>query len=87
MLKVKTLPPSKHYFPWDIMILDEGYEGYTFIIAVYVNKRRSICNIINNMNHHITLSTHLYYIIMEKQKQYWITFVPFSAIEPKLPCA
>jgi hypothetical protein len=69
MLKVNTLRPSKHYFPWDIMILDEGHEGRTFIITVYVNKR-SIGNIRNNMNYHITLLIHLYYIIMEKQKQY-----------------
>jgi hypothetical protein len=67
MLKVNTLRPSKHYFPWDIIILDEGHEGHTFIIAVYVNKRWSICNIRNNMNHHITLLTHLHYIIMENR--------------------
>jgi hypothetical protein len=67
MLKVNTLRPSKHYFPWDIMILDEGHEGRTFIIAVYVNKRRSIGNIRNNMNSHITLLIHLYYILWKNR--------------------
>jgi hypothetical protein len=66
MSKVNTLRPSKHYFPWDIMILDEGQEGHTFIITIYVNKRGSIYNIRNNMNYHITLLTRLHYIIMEK---------------------
>jgi hypothetical protein len=41
MLNVNALRPSKHYFPLD-RSSDEGHEGYTFIIAVYVNKRRSI---------------------------------------------
>jgi hypothetical protein len=35
MLNVKILRPSKHYFPWDIMIFDEGYEGHTFISTTY----------------------------------------------------
>jgi hypothetical protein len=70
MLKVNALCPSKHYFSWDIMILDEGHEEHTFIIAIYVNKRGSICNTRNNINYHITLLTHLHYIIMERQKQY-----------------
>jgi hypothetical protein len=34
LLTIKDLHPSKHYFPWDIMFLDEGQEGHTFIILV-----------------------------------------------------
>ena len=45
-------------------------------IVVYVNKRRSIWNIRDNINNHITLLIHSHYIIMERHKQYWITNVP-----------
>jgi hypothetical protein len=39
-----------------------------YIITVYVNKRRSIRNIEDNINNHITLLIHSHYIIMERQK-------------------
>jgi hypothetical protein len=34
---VNVLRPSKYYFPKDITIFDEGYEGRTFIITVYIS--------------------------------------------------
>jgi hypothetical protein len=38
MLNVNILRPSKHYSPKDIMTLDEGYEGHTFISIKYNNE-------------------------------------------------
>jgi hypothetical protein len=34
MLNIKALRPSDHYFPLDIMNLDEGHEGHTFTIMI-----------------------------------------------------
>jgi hypothetical protein len=48
-----------------------------------LNKRRSIWHIRNNINDHITLLIHSYYIIMEKQEQYWITKVPSACQKAK----
>jgi hypothetical protein len=30
----------------------------------------------NNMNNHMTLSEHFYYLLMNKHEQYRVTFVP-----------
>ena len=38
MLNVNILRPSKHYFPKDIMIFDEGYERHTFISINHNNE-------------------------------------------------
>jgi hypothetical protein len=38
MLNVNILRPSKHYFPKDIMISDEGYERHTFISIKHNNE-------------------------------------------------
>jgi hypothetical protein len=53
-----------------------NYEGRTFIIAVYINERRSIWNMRNDMDNHMTPLIYLFYIIMNEHGQYWITFVP-----------
>jgi RNA binding exosome subunit len=45
---------------------DEGHEGHTFIITVYIDERRSIQNIRKNMNNHITSFICTYYIIMDE---------------------
>jgi hypothetical protein len=37
------------------------------MIAIYVNKRKSIRNIRNNVNNHVTLLIHSHYIIIERQ--------------------
>jgi hypothetical protein len=67
MLNIKVLRPSKHYFPWDIMIFGrKGYEGHTFISAAYNNEEGIIWNIKDNMNNYVLLSTHFYFIIMGK---------------------
>jgi hypothetical protein len=36
------------------------------MIAVYVNKRRSIRNTRDNINNHVTLLIHSHYIIIER---------------------
>jgi hypothetical protein len=46
--------------------LDEGHEGHTFIIAIYIDERRSMQNMRNNMNNHITSFIRPYYIIMNE---------------------
>jgi hypothetical protein len=40
-------------------------------------------NIRDNINNHKTLLIHSYYIILERQKQYWITKITFGLIEGK----
>jgi hypothetical protein len=44
MLNVTALRPSKHYFTWDIMIFDEGYEGHTFMNITYHNEEGITCD-------------------------------------------
>jgi hypothetical protein len=50
------------------MILDEGYEGQTFIISICNNKKQEHIGHIKNMNDHIKSLDHLYfhYMIMNK---------------------
>jgi hypothetical protein len=38
----------------------------------------------DNMNNHTTLLKHLYYIIMNKHKEYSITFVPSAGQKVKI---
>ena len=66
MLNVKVLRPSKHYFPWDIMIFGRGYEGHTFINFTYYNEDGITWNIKDNINNYVLLSTHFYFIAIEK---------------------
>jgi hypothetical protein len=52
-LMVNALRPSKHYFPKDITIFGRSHEGRTFIITTYINEKRSIRNMRNNMDNHM----------------------------------
>jgi ribosomal protein L32E len=44
----------------------KGHEGHTFMIAVCVNKRKSMRNIRDNINNHVTSSIHSHSLIIEK---------------------
>jgi hypothetical protein len=52
------------------MIFSEGHEGSTFIIILYVNERRSVQDIRDKINNHMTLSVYLSYIVTNEQEQY-----------------
>jgi hypothetical protein len=50
----------------------------------YIFKRRSIWNMRNDMNNHMTSIIYLYYIITNGHEQYWITFIPSAWHKTKI---